>query len=155
MDHNIISTIEDTEDNRAVFNLLVEYVAEYIKDEYEETVEMANRRSTESALEAGVIDFDPHNESDVSLWLQDWGLSKIESRINTFDEGTWLQALDGEIATRGPEVMGQTGFDRTDPRTQVLQDVSIAVRNEIAYRLTDRGVFPEDTWWTERYDADE
>jgi len=31
-------------------------------------------------------------------------------------------------------------------KDDLLADAEIAVRNDVAYRLTDRGVYPEGTW---------
>lgn len=154
MNHTIIETIRETEDDRAAFNLLVEYAAATLAQRYEETVEKVDNRKTEQAIEDGIVQFNPHDPNDVSQWLCEGALAHIRGRIETFDADIWLQALDGEIANRGPEVMGTAGFEQTDARSQVLYDAEIAIRNEVAYRLTDRGVFPEDTWRTERYDAD-
>lgn len=149
MDHTTLKAIREADTDRDTFNLLVEYVAEYVREQYEDALETYERR--DEPIKDGLVTFDPTDPANVSEWLEGEGQTAVRTKLTSFGPRIWLSAIDGAYDyVDHPVVMGKRSFGARSAKERVLLEAEIAVRNEVAYRLTDRGVFPEGTWRTER-----
>lgn len=133
--HKMLDTIKDTEQPRATFNLAVEYAAQRMKEQFEKDKERGKY-----ALDTA---------SGLETWLCEDGLSAVRASISSFGTEVHGRIIEGQIEDRGREVVSEDG---TEVRKRIRQDAELAVRNEAAYRLHNRGFFPVSTGWSERYE---
>jgi hypothetical protein len=122
-------------EERVFFSALAEAAASKIKARYEEEVD------------AGSLENDP---TEIRRWASEKAIEEVEGIVNALDAQSLLDALEGEIADRELEVLGESGQLSEDLKL----DLELALRNEAMFRLTQRGAIPEGAWREERYSAD-
>lgn len=127
MNHSILKTIRETEDPRSVFNLAAEYTAMKMKKRWEDHLERDRVEETTNGVET---------------WLCESGIKVARSCLGSLETEDQLQIIDGQIEDRSLEAI--TGHDTL--QIEVQYEAEIALRNEAAYRLTDRGFLPESGW---------
>jgi hypothetical protein len=122
-------------EEQVFFSALAEAATSKIKTRYEEEVD------------AGSLENDP---TEVRRWASEKAIEEVEGIVNALDAQSLLDALEGEIADRELEVLGESGQLSEDLKL----DLELALRNEAMFRLTQRGAIPEEAWREERYSAD-
>lgn len=137
IDHELKKSIENLEDPDLTFNLVVEAILPEIQKQYEKDVENGKT--------------DPESTAELEFWFTERCIEAVSEELQAFDLSTVVRLIGGQIEGRGLEVV----HSAEDLETEIYQDAEIAIRNEVNYRLADRGVTPNGHGWEERYQPDE
>lgn len=129
----VVGKVSKDSTARVFFSALAEAAAAKIRTRYNDEVKDGSLKE---------------HPKEVEPWASEQAIEETEAVVKNLDTEALLTALEGEIADRELEVVGQQSKQLSK---DLVMELQIALRNEAMYRLHQRGEIPDGAWRAQRF----